>query len=85
MQLGDIAIQRACKRHQCHYCGEVIEIGTVYTRWAWKDDGDLLTVKCHPECHEAWGELGDEELGFGEMCRGCTCERGFCECGKESK
>jgi hypothetical protein len=85
MQLGSVTVRRARKRHECWWCSEWIESGEHYAKWVWKDGGDLLPVKVHLECRTAWAEIGDEGVGFGDFCRGCTCERGCCECAKGTK
>ncbi len=43
----------ASKSHKCHSCGEAIEAGQTYKRWACFEDGSASTVKMHPECYEA--------------------------------
>lgn len=43
----------ARKRHRCTSCGEWIEPGETYKRWASIETGDSpLTSKMHPECLE---------------------------------
>jgi len=84
MLIGEVTAQTARKAHVCWWCGEQIEPGDEYTRWLWKDAGDVQPVKTHRECREAWSTLpyGENEVEFGEFCRGCTCERGACRCEK---
>jgi predicted RNA-binding Zn-ribbon protein involved in translation (DUF1610 family) len=43
----------ARKDHDCHSCGEAIEAGQTYKRWACFDNGSASTVKMHPECYDA--------------------------------
>ena len=81
-QLGTVETPTARKPHRCWWCAERIEPGEKYNRWVWKDGRDLLAVKCHPECYDAWAEIGGEEVDYGDFCRGCTCEAGRCECGR---
>jgi hypothetical protein len=88
MQLGSVTVQKARKPHRCWWCDGRIEPGELYARWLWKEPGESpLAVEVHPECRAAWNtlEYGENEVAAGEHCRGCTCEHGFCECGKESK
>lgn len=73
----------ARKTHRCWWCGEPIEKGDTYCKWACMDGGTVATIKVHPECRDAWYSLPPidaEEVGFAEFSRGCTCERGRCEC-----
>lgn len=81
--LGLASEVKARKPHWCWWCGEAIERGAKYFRWTWSDGDGLLTCKAHPECREAWFELG-EEVEFAEFSRGCCCERGFCKCKGDS-
>ncbi len=69
----------ARKTHICYWCGEAINPGDAYQRWAWVDGSDFTPIKVHSECSEAWGEAASDEGGFyecgpAEHCRGCTCE-----------
>lgn len=43
---------KARKPHKCSSCGETIEKGQEYLRWAWFDEGSASTVKMHPECFD---------------------------------
>ena len=40
----------ARKIHRCMSCGEVVNVGEQYLRWRCYDNGDVGTVKMHPEC-----------------------------------
>lgn len=73
---------KARKPHRCYWCGEAINPGDTYVRWAWAGDDGVTTIHCHPECEAAWATLGwdQNEVGFAEYSRGCTCENGRCEC-----
>ena len=87
-QLGTVETHVAKKRYRCWWCGEPIEPGEKYVRWAWTDEGKIETTRVHPECDVAWGTLHYEDaelVSFGSCCRGCTCETGNCECGKEQR
>lgn len=53
MYCTPIEIRKARREHVCTYCGEAIEIGTRYPRWASYDDGRAFTNKMHPECLDA--------------------------------
>lgn len=41
--------------HRCTSCGEAIQAGQEYVRWA-SFDGTAFTNKMHPECHAAHEE-----------------------------
>jgi hypothetical protein len=44
-------VEHAKKAHKCSWCGEAIEVGSLYWRWfAVQDYAD--TLKFHPECYE---------------------------------
>ena len=55
----------AKKRHQCTWCAEGIEPGSVYLRWASVDDGMWSKSKMHPECLQACRDA-DREYGTNE-------------------
>ena len=85
MTMFGLKTQRARKPHRCWWCDGRIEPGEMYVRWVWKEPGETpLVVETHPECRDAWNtlEYGEDEVSAGSFCRGCTCERGRCECGK---
>ena len=85
MFVRDVTVPIARKSHRCWWCWEQIEPGEEYIRWPWKDAGQVVTIKLHPECKAAWDGSEVDEIMGGEYCRGCTCERGCCECGKGTK
>lgn len=78
----------ARRQYDCHWCGEKIEAGEKYATWGWAECGRIDTVRVHLVCKVAWDAAAAEEPGgmyecmFGEHCRGCPCEWGRCECGK---
>ena len=84
MQIGNATTRVALKQHYCWWCGEKIEPGEEYYRWVWKDDGELLPTKVHPECRVAWSKLpyDEAEVEQGEFARGCLCQHGNCRCKK---
>lgn len=45
--------QKARKQHRCTYCGQIINIGEEYARWASYEDGTSAQNKMHPECLES--------------------------------
>ena len=47
---------RARKRHQCHWCGDQIEIGEKHSAQKCVDNGSAYTVRMHAECDEAFKE-----------------------------
>jgi len=49
----------ARKDHDCHSCGEAIEAGQTYKRWACFDNGSASTVNMPPECYDAHQEASD--------------------------
>lgn len=84
-------VRTARKRHSCEWCGEETVPGEKYETWAWVYDG-VYRVRIHPECNEAWRRAIDDKvmdrhdgISFGEFSRGCYCERGVCECPKETQ
>ena len=89
MTTTDPKTVKARKPHKCYWCGEPISPGDVYEQWTCFDDGNATNVKVHGECKEAWdkglGMFYEEEVGFGEHCRGCLCQRPHCECGKRTQ
>ena len=46
--------------HRCTYCGQAIDPGQKYERWASYDE-KCYTNKMHPECLEDLSENGDGE------------------------
>jgi hypothetical protein len=75
----------------CDWCDEQITVGSPYVSYRCVDDNDAHgTVKLHPECHSACNDLAmTQGDGFswsgGDFCRGCSCERGDCQCGKKKE
>jgi predicted RNA-binding Zn-ribbon protein involved in translation (DUF1610 family) len=53
MYCTDAENLKARKPHVCMSCGELVAAGEQYMRWRCYDDGDVGTVKMHPECHAA--------------------------------
>jgi len=83
--LFDTEHRTARKTHVCWWCGEQIDAGSKYCTWVYADEGTIRRVKCHSECYDAWGTLHREDadcVDYGAYCRGCTCERGHCKCGR---
>ena len=81
MQIGTATKPVARKQHECWWCGETIKPKEKYARWLW-EDGELLVIKVHIECREAWSTLPSDSnsTGYGEFSRGCCCDRGACRC-----
>ena len=83
-------IARGRKAHVCSWCGEGIEVGKPSVRWIYKDGSEVLAVRMHPECQSAMHEMHSIDPYFDEwdlhsFSRGCTCERGACECDKAKR
>lgn len=71
-------IKAARKEHPCTWCAEPIDAGAPYARYRWLGGYDTGTVRMHPECFDAMGDLasregGQCEFGPGESSRGCCC------------
>lgn len=76
-------IVKARKPHKCWWCAEPIPAGSTCAAWPWFDMGRAFTIRVHPECLKAWNSLHRDDADnvmSGDYCRGCTCERGRCEC-----
>lgn len=54
--IGLTTIKKSRKPHNCWWCPEKIEKGESYIKWACTDP--LQTIKCHPECRDAWNNQG---------------------------
>ncbi len=50
-----VKVAAARKAHRCTWCGQDIEAGQPYERWASYDDAAFQN-KMHPECAEACGD-----------------------------
>lgn len=57
MEHSKIQTITAHKEHRCTNCGESIEVGQQYLRWASFDDS-ACTNKMHPECYQELNEDG---------------------------
>jgi len=62
--IGYTEVKAARKPHDCWWCAEPIAPGESYVRWVWVDYPSFDTVKCHPECRDAWSIVTDQEGGF---------------------
>lgn len=65
------------KKHNCSWCGEIIEIGEKAQHRVGKYYGDFYSDYFHPECNEAILKselLPDEEYQAYEQQRGKTFE-----------
>lgn len=51
MEIISDTTQKARQKHNCNYCGGIIQQGEVYQRQFSKDGGDNWVWKSHPECH----------------------------------
>jgi hypothetical protein len=76
--IGFKEISKAKKAHTCDWCGETIEVGSSYNKWAWIDSG-IVTVRAHVECFDA--SMDDDRLNGlyvyfdKDRRRGCICTR----------
>jgi hypothetical protein len=71
------SVKKSRKRRRCDWCGETIEVGQPYDSYRFAISGDAGTVRMHPECLEASGEVAKQEGGWlewtvGEYRRGST-------------
>jgi len=66
--------QTARKEHPCSWCGEAIAKGEEYWRWVWEDRGELVAVKVHLDCRDAWQRDGAEFAEPSEARRGMTMD-----------
>lgn len=78
-------VKQSRKDRRCDWCDEMIHVGDPYDTYRYFDSRDASTVRMHPECRLAMGDFAREEGGScewspGSFSRGCTCERGRCEC-----
>ena len=77
---------KARKPHRCDWCGEWIPAREQYVqdRGVWEDR--IQVFHMHAECWRALLQLAAPDEGFDpyQMARGCCCERGRCECGKNN-
>ena len=74
------SVARSRKRRQCDWCGEMIDIGQPYDSYRFALSGDAGTVRMHPECFAASGEVAKQEgvwfsWDFGDFRRGSTEQR----------
>lgn len=81
-------VKKARKKHACSWCGQIIQVGESYSRYASDYDG-FTTVKVHDECLAAmigWDDNGDGFLP-GDNPRGCNCgwDRSCKKCHPELK
>jgi hypothetical protein len=72
-------IKASKRRHVCTWCGEEITVGSSYLRWrGFGEDGNVGTIKMHPECEDAkeraFREGTIDEFFTGEFPRGCDCQ-----------
>jgi len=63
-------MHRANKSHRCSWCWQRINDGETYKRYRAYDGGDAMTVKMHPECHDAMQEVARQEGGWIEWTPG---------------
>lgn len=54
-------MHKARKKHSCMWCGEIIEVGTLYVRSRSIYDGDFQELKLHTECDCALDESVKDE------------------------
>jgi hypothetical protein len=71
------SVKKSRKRRRCDWCGELIDVGQPYDSYRLVASGNACTVRMHPECLEASGEVAKQEGGwfewdFCEFRRGST-------------
>ena len=71
--VGMMKLVKARVDHKCDWCGEAIDKGTQYHKWACKDMGSVFPVKMHQECYEAMIDSDETEFDIGDNPRGCNC------------
>lgn len=81
-------VRQARTPHTCDWCGDGIETGQPYFAYRWSDGVDSGSVSMHPECYQAMQDDDYVALNCSfrpfDHCRGCSCERPRCECGKQT-
>jgi hypothetical protein len=63
---------KARKEHQCYYCNEMIEVGSLYGKRTGVCYGEISFMKYHPECDNAakhWKQDDYECFSQGDMKR----------------
>ncbi len=77
---------KARKPHRCDWCGEGISVDEQYVRSSGVFDDRIQITHMHRECYAAMLKLDDPDDGYEpySFARGCCCERGRCECGKNN-
>lgn len=77
-------VRKGKKDVNCEWCGEVISICEECVYRFGKFDGELQAGYMHIDCFGAMTELpdsqADEGWSPGDFVRGCSCERGNCNC-----
>lgn len=61
---------KAKKQHKCDYCGEIIEIGEVYSYWVGTFEGYFQANKMHLECSKALNSSGEPTFEYHAQERG---------------
>lgn len=74
------SVTKSRKQRRCDWCGEMIDAGQPYESYRFATDGDAGTVRMHPECLVASGEVAKQEghwfeWDFGDFRRGATKQR----------
>jgi hypothetical protein len=77
---------KARKPYVCEWCGEAIEVGTTHVLYSGTMDGHWQDTRMHAECYASMPSAlnADDEFEPRTFSRGCGCERGWCECGKNN-
>lgn len=66
-ELQETVFRKARKRHDCHWCGALINLGSKYEYTSWREDGSFWQAKVCLDC-----------VRLRDMCRGFD-ERGYYE------
>ena len=83
-----LTVKKSVLTHRCDWCGQLIEVGSTYQKWAQFDEGDVYVYKMHPECFTASNKTDfDDSIQPGDFRRGCWCGENLenCKCNEIEK
>jgi hypothetical protein len=70
MNVTETETHRARNQHRCDWCQQFIAVGETYRRYRWFAEGEVATVRMHPECYDAMQEYATDAGGFVEWTPG---------------